>query len=124
MKNENSNIFEFHMPRPKEEKEIGVRKNQNFEIVIDGNITTGYNWTLSNADDNDLIVKPLNLSDKKTGDYHKGNHPPGWCGGSGTLHFKFEPVTVGTQQLKFIYNCAWNKDVSAELIVNAVVSDS
>ena len=122
MNTNGNNVFKYKMPKTNEETEITVGLNDKFELVIDGNITTGYNWFLENANESDIIVKALNLSEYKTGEYAKGDHPPGWCGGSGSLHFKFEAKTEGVQDLKFVYKQSWNNDVAVEFLVKVCVT--
>ena len=124
MNDENFIVFNYQLPKPKEEVEISIRSNQKFEIVIDGNLTTGYNWVLANGNESNLLVKPLNLCENNTGEYFKKNHPPGWCGGGGALHFKFEPIKVGVQELKFVYKRSWNNEVAAELNTRVTITDS
>ena len=122
MNDNNNNVFKYKMPKTKEEAEISICLSHKFEIVIDGNITTGFNWFLENGNERNLLVKPLNLSEHKTGEYLKGNHPPGWCGGSGSLHFQFEATAEGIQELKFVYKMGWKNDIAAELSVKVNVT--
>ena len=124
MNDNNKNVFKFKMPNDKEEATIEVGVSQKFEIDLYGNITTGFNWFLENGNENNLYVKPLNLSENKTGEYFKGNHPPGWRGGGGSLHFQFEATAVGIHDLKFVYKRSWCNDVAAELSVKVKVTAS
>ena len=124
MNDNNNNVFKFKMPKDKEQAHIEVGISQKFEIVLDGNITTGYNWFLQNGTENNLYVKPLNLSENKTGEYFRGNHPPRWCGGSGSLHFQFQATAEGIHDLKFVYKRSWTDDVAAELSVKVKVTVS
>jgi len=119
-----NNVFKFKMPNNEQEENIEIGVSKKFEIVLNGNITTGYNWFLENGTTNNLYIKALNLSDDNTGEYLKGNHPPGWCGGSGSLHFIFEATAEGIQVLNFVYKRSWSNDVAAKISVKVKVTAS
>ncbi len=96
--------------------DINVNANKNFELVIPGNITTGFSWYLKDYDTS--LVKALNLKDKNSGEYVSDPAPPGYCGVPGKFHFKFQALNIGKGSLTFIHKRPWESSDVAKLAVN------
>ena len=97
--------------------ELKVVDNKEFEIVLEGNPTTGYSWYMENSESvkNSKVIECLNL-DEYNGcqDYVQDAHAPGLCGVGGKYVFKFKVNNATGKELPkllFEYKRCWEKDV-------------
>jgi len=87
-----------------------------FSVRIEGNITTGYNWFLTQNDNDSDPVACTNLSEMGTGDYESqqpqtGGHPGmRTCGAPGFLVFNFQIRQPGEHKLVLKYKRPWETE--------------
>ena len=74
--------------------EVVVEAGQAFEIVLEGNFTTGYRWELQQQEGISLISEEM----------RPGGTAPG---SAGTQHFQFKAVSRGSYSLEFSYRRPW-----------------
>ena len=97
--------------------ELKVEDNKEFNIVLEGNPTTGYSWSMQNVEALKIsnIIQPLNLNEyNNSDDYIQDAHEPGLCGVGGKWVFKFKVNNAAGKELPkllFEYKRPWEKDV-------------
>ena len=85
-------------------KELQVKVAEEFVILADGNITTGFSWYYCGKDTVDGVeLKKNDYIDPKTNGII--------CGAPGVFQFVFEAKKAGRYELKFEYKRPWEKDV-------------
>lgn len=83
-------------------------------IKVVGNITTGYNWFISQDNYNEENVKCLNKSEFNSGEYVSTTSPEQKiCGAPGFLLFKFQLNSPGDHKILLEYKRAWETGVAA-----------
>jgi predicted secreted protein len=90
---------------------INVRVNEKFGIVLDTNLTTGYNWNQSN--DSTMIE----LIDRT---YRKGEHAKS-TGGSGVEYFTFKALKAGETKIIMTYERPWEKEIIKEVVFTVII---
>lgn len=86
----------------REPASVAVRREEVFEIVLEGNFTTGFRWELDRGDDAISVVS----EETKTG----GAAP----GSAGTQHFKMSARAEGSYSLRFLYRRPWEDAAGRE----------
>lgn len=81
-------------------KSILLEVGDTLNVVLHGNPTTGYTWSLATFDDTHL-----KLTENA---YHSSSN---LCGAGGTFTFRFTPVSSGTTPLALEYSRSWEKGV-------------
>ncbi len=95
-------------------KTIQLPPGGELEIVLEGNPTTGYSWTVEECGPDVLscIGEPRYTSDSQL------------IGAGGVYQFVFKAESVGSGMLKLIYHRSWETNVPPEktfcLLVNVV----
>ncbi len=85
-------------------KELHVKVAEEFVILADGNITTGFSWYYCGKDTVDGVeLKKNEYIDPKTNGIV--------CGAPGVFQFVFDAKKAGRHELKFEYKRPWEKDV-------------
>ncbi len=85
-------------------KEMQVKVAEEFVILADGNITTGFSWYYCGKDTVDGVeMKKNEYIDPKTNGIV--------CGAPGVFQFVFDAKKAGRHELKFEYKRPWEKDV-------------
>lgn len=84
---------------------LNVDKGKTFTIVLDGNITTGYDWSIKPYD-----TQKLKLVDNA----YKANHEKGMVGVGGERYFVFRALETGKVNLEFEYSRSWEKNKEPE----------
>lgn len=85
-------------------KELEVKLAEEFVILADGNITTGFAWYYCGKETVDGVeLKKNDYIDPKTNGIT--------CGAPGVFQFVFEAKKAGRYELKFEYKRPWEKDV-------------
>ena len=85
-------------------KEFHVKVAEEFVILADGNITTGFSWFYCSKDTVDGVVLKKN-------DYVTEKRDRIVSGAPGIFRFYFEAKKAGRHELKFEYKRPWEKDV-------------
>ncbi len=85
-------------------KTFDLAKGGTLEIALDGNPTTGYQWSLLSG--NDTVLKQI---DNYT--FKRNPAPKKMVGVGGKFIFNFQAVGLGVAQLKFAFQRSWEKDV-------------
>jgi predicted secreted protein len=122
-----SNDEEFRIVKLKdftgENSYLPVKCGQKFTIEIEGNPTTGFQWSLESKSESikDKLLTPLNLNEKNQGDYYSYNKKSAdseikRLGVGGIYHFKFQSDEnkSGYEELAFIYKRPWTDDGSTK----------
>jgi predicted secreted protein len=86
------------------DKELHVHVAEEFVILADGNITTGFSWFYCGKDTVDGV-------ELKKNDYIHPKTNGITCGAPGMFQFVFEAKKAGRYELKFEYKRPWEKDV-------------
>ena len=85
-------------------KELEVKLAEEFVILADGNITTGFAWYYCGKETVDGVeLKKNDYIDPKTNGIT--------CGAPGVFQFVFEAKKAGRYELKFEYKRPWEKDM-------------
>ena len=84
-------------------KELHVKVAEEFVILADGNITTGFSWYYCGKDTVDGV-------ELKKNDYIDTKNNGIICGAPGVFQFVFEAKKAGRHELKFEYKRPWEKD--------------
>ena len=85
-------------------KELNVKVAEEFVILADGNITTGFSWYYCGKETVDGV-------ELKKNDYINPKTDGITCGAPGVFQFVFEAKKAGKYELKFEYKRPWEKDV-------------
>jgi predicted secreted protein len=94
----------------RDQNEIAVDLGEVFEVVLDGNFTTGYRWELPQPPQGISL-----LSDEMRG---REDTP----GSTGTQHFKLAAESGGRYSLEFSYRRPWEKTTAAERKIDVEVA--
>ena len=84
-------------------QQIKLTLNQEFQIELDANPTTGYNWTIV-----DTATGIISLIDN----HFKETSKTARIGAPGKQQFHFKANSIGKMELKLIYHRPWEKDVA------------
>ena len=98
--------------------ELKVENDKEFNIILEGNPSTGYSWTMDNVEEikNSGVIEILNLDKYNSGEYVQDACEEGMCGVGGTYYFKFKVKEGNGKELPkliFKYKRPWEKDVPA-----------
>ncbi len=85
-------------------KEMQVKVAEEFVILADGNITTGFSWFYCGKDTVDGV-------ELKKNDYIHPKTNGITCGAQGVFQFVFEAKKTGRYELIFEYKRPWEKDM-------------
>lgn len=85
----------------RDQTEIAVDVGEVFEIVLEGNFTTGYRWEVTQSPDAISLVSD---------EMRAGGDAPG---AAGTQHFQFKTISGGCFSLEFSYRRPW-EDAGAD----------
>ncbi|MCL2492175.1 MAG: protease inhibitor I42 family protein [Coriobacteriia bacterium] len=94
---------------------VGCKKDKQFTVKLDGNPTTGFEWTYTMEPDG--IVKEV------SNDYTQDAAPPGYTGVGGTYTWVFEGVEPGKATLVFEYARSWEDDPPADTVTYTLTVD-
>jgi len=83
---------------------VELRVGDKLEVSLEGNLTTGYNWTVESLDS--TIIKQLGDAEFKQADQNQNR-----VGAGGVILYRFEAIKSGKTPLKLIYHRSWEKDV-------------
>ena len=86
------------------DKELHVHVAEEFVILADGNITTGFSWYYCGKDTVDGV-------ELKRNDYFTEKTDRIVSGAPGVFQFVFEAKKAGRHELTFEYKRPWEKDV-------------
>ena len=84
---------------------IEMRVGDKLDVKLEGNPTTGYNWTIESVDSQ--IIKQLGESEFK-----QNKQSQNLVGAGGSIIHHFEAIKSGQTQLKLIYHRPWETDVA------------
>ena len=109
-----------------EKTELVKVEGEEFEIKLDGNPSTGYNWYLDNIKNfNYHTITPLNLSKSGTVQFIPDPNPNKGeaVGVGGHYIFKFKANKASDKAiiLRFIYKRGWSKGFAKEKIYKVKV---
>jgi len=120
-----SNDEEFRIVKLKdftgENSYLPVKCGQKFTIEIEGNPTTGFQWSLESKSESvkDKLLTPLNLNEKNQGEFYSYNKKSEdtelkRLGAGGIYHFKFQSdeKKSGYEELTFIHKRPWTDEGS------------
>ena len=110
----NQNVKEPSLPSAVlgQNKELHVKVADEFVILADGNITTGFSWYYCGKDTVDGV-------ELKKNDYFTEKTDRIVSGAPGVFQFVFEAKKAGRHELTFEYKRPWEKDV--EPTVNTIL---
>ncbi len=86
------------------DQEFHIKAAEEFVILADGNITTGFAWYYTGKDTVDGV-------ELKKNDYVTEKRDRIVSGAPGIFRFYFEAKNAGRHELKFEYKRPWEKDV-------------
>ena len=86
------------------DQEFHIKAAEEFVILADGNITTGFAWYYTGKDTVDGV-------ELKKNDYVTEHRSRSVSGAHGIFRFSFEAKKAGRHELKFEYKRPWEKDV-------------
>ena len=86
------------------DQEFHIKAAEEFVILADGNITTGFAWYYTGKDTVDGV-------ELKKNDYVTEQRDRIVSGAPGIFRFYFEAKKAGRHELKFEYKRPWEKDV-------------
>jgi predicted secreted protein len=89
--------------------EIAVEAGETFEVVLEGNFTTGYRWELERRPDAITLVSD---------EMRAGGDAPG---SAGTQHLKLVGESSGSYSLLFAYRRPWEDSKLDERLLNVQV---
>ena len=97
------------------DQEFHIKAAEEFVILADGNITTGFAWYYTGKDTVDGV-------ELKKNDYVTEKRDRIVSGAPGIFRFYFEAKKIGRHELKFEYKRPWEKDVEPmEKMITIVV---
>jgi inhibitor of cysteine peptidase len=91
---------------------VEVQQNQIFQISLEGNLTTGYNWVMAPQD-------PVLLEQQGDPDYKAASN---LVGSPGTVTFTLKAVTPGQTTLHFDYKRPWEETTKPEKTYEVTVT--
>ncbi|MHB8966885.1 MAG: protease inhibitor I42 family protein [Thermoleophilia bacterium] len=80
---------------------VEIRTGVRMELILAGNPTTGYNWTVES--DGAPVLRQMGEPV-----YRADSDDPDIAGSGGTYTWKFEVVTAGAADLKLVYRQSWD----------------
>jgi inhibitor of cysteine peptidase len=83
-------------------KTIQVPSGKPFDVALEGNPTTGYDWQVGKIE-GDTVMQVGKM------DYVPKKHPQGMVGVGGTCVFHFKVVKPGKTKIKLKYLRSWEK---------------
>ena len=95
-----------------------VEQGEQFDLILSGNMTTGYGWFLHNVDSK---LSALNMNQYNSADYVSDPNEEELMGVPGKFHFKFEAKEVGEAELDFVYERPWNKELGRKAKVKITI---
>lgn len=85
------------------EQRVATR-GEEFEIRLEGNVTTGYSWQVVEIDEKAVHRVSEDYVESKQGDQQV-------VGSGGTFVFRFKALAQGQTKVKIVYQRPWEKDV-------------
>jgi len=94
-------------------RQLRLRPGQTFQVTLEGNPTTGYNWIVAQVDE--AVLKPVGEPDFKA--------DSAAIGAGGKVMLRFQAVAAGQTGLSLAYKRPWEKDAQPEktFIMSVVV---
>lgn len=89
---------------------VGCSKNNKIGISLEGNATTGYEWTYSISNEEILEETKNEYITKDTG----------LVGASGVYNFEFKGLKEGTTNITFIYSRSWETEEPLYVLIYEV----
>ena len=90
---------------------VSVSKGDNFEVVLSGNPTTGYQWQIAETDES-LLSSSGSL-------YTQDSNA---IGSGGTYRFQFKAIATGDVHLRLVYKRSWETAIAETFIVTVRIS--
>lgn len=110
-----ANVAAARTSQQNNSEEIKALVGQEFEIKLQGNPSTGYDWQIAKMDERLL---------KLTGEDFVTNAPGGVVGSSGTAVFKLLPLKTGETELTLNYKRPWASDVLKSTTYKIIIADA
>ncbi|MCR5760489.1 MAG: protease inhibitor I42 family protein [Sphaerochaetaceae bacterium] len=85
----------------------------NLTVKVDGNPTTGYEWTVKGTD----VIKVVSSE-------YEADNTSGLVGAGGTYEFSFKTIKAGEATLVFNYGRSWESSPAATFSVRVVVDEN
>ncbi len=98
------------------DQEFHIKAAEEFVILADGNITTGFAWYYTGKDTVDGV-------ELKKNDYVTEKRDRIVSGAPGIFRFYFEAKKAGRHELKFEYKRPWEKDVEPMVKMITIVAE-
>jgi len=94
-------------------RQLHLHPGQTFQVTLEGNPTTGFNWLVAQVDE--AVLKQVGEADFKA--------DSNLMGAGGKITLRFQAVAGGQTGLTLAYQRPWEKDVQPEktFTVSAVV---
>jgi inhibitor of cysteine peptidase len=86
------------------EQSVQLVPGQVLEVILPGNPTTGYGWTLEGFETQDILGGPA--------DAEFQSEAPDRMGAGGIFKFRFTAARSGSATIRFAYRRSWEKDVA------------
>ncbi|KAG4104591.1 hypothetical protein H8356DRAFT_1028308 [Neocallimastix lanati (nom. inval.)] len=111
--------------------DLDVNENSSFNIILNGNPTTGYSWFLENVDElrASNIIEPINLDEHNgSKNYISDANKNAMCGVGGVFVFKFKANKANRKEipkLSFIYKRPWESgDPDFKAVITLKIKES
>ena len=106
-----------------------VEQGEVFNVLLNGNPTTGYQWMLENNDQLGVgAVRALNLNERNVGEYIKAtntNSGNSMVGVGGYYNFKFKAGNTSSNALitlNFVYKRLWESTPAKQVEVKVQIA--
>ena len=102
-----------------------VSQDEVFNVQLNGNPTTGYQWILENNDQlSPVSIRALNLNNQNVGDFVKPNSGNSMVGVGGYYNFKFQAGKPSNDliTLNFVYQRLWESKAAKQVQVKVQIS--
>ena len=105
-----------------------VEQGEVFNVLLNGNPTTGYQWMLENNDQLSVdVVRALNVNERNVGEYVKAsstNSGNSMVGVGGYYNFKFKAGKPSNDliTLNFVYKRLWESKPAKQVQVKVQIS--
>ena len=105
-----------------------VEQGEVFNVLLNGNPTTGYQWMLENNDQLSVdVVRALNVNERNVGEYVKAtstNSGNSMVGVGGYYDFKFKAGKPSNDliTLNFVYKRLWESKPAKQVQVKVQIS--